>query len=179
MIASKFILKIIIAVILPSATLVGGIIAITWYEWFTLISKPYDSLIFIPLVLPFVIWLLKILKKSSSSYHVSHLPRPEIWRILYDGVHWKIAGSMRGYSKIIPDTISAQIPPICPDCKTELEEKENITGWKWKCPNCRFKKQSRISFYDRVHSITKIAKGMFERGGIKLRLINYIFIISL
>ena len=162
--ASKFILKIMTAIILPSATLVGGIIAITWYEWFTLISKPYDSLIFIPLVLPFVIWILKILKKSSSSYHISHSPRPEMCRILSDGVHWKIAGSRGSYSKIIPNTISAQTPPICPECKTELEEKENIIGWKWNCPNCRFKKQSRTSFYDRVYSITKIAKGMFERG---------------
>ena len=163
---SKLVRKIIAALTLPSAGAIGLIILNIWYEWFTLIPKQYVPLILILFAIPVVIWIVqKTLKKPSSSTYIASISTPpEKWRISSHGVHWKITGSRGYYSKINPNTIRSQTPPICPKCETELEEEEKYFIWKWNCPNCSFKKYSRMSFRDKSYSITRIAKGMFERG---------------
>jgi ribosomal protein L37AE/L43A len=47
-----------------------------------------------------------------------------------------------------PSDINVEIPPRCPTCKTKLQEKKGLIGYKWSCINCNFKVNNQDSYYE-------------------------------
>ncbi len=64
---------------------------------------------------------------------------------------------------INPEEIEIVIPPRCPKCRTELEEKERkIFFWrkyKWVCVGCGFRTNSKESYYIVSDKVKRIVKG--------------------
>ena len=68
-----------------------------------------------------------------------------------------------GYLDIESENIEVEIPPRCPQCKTELEETKKFWGgYKWGCVNCGFTKKNSESWYIERDRVEKIAKRKFE-----------------
>jgi sulfopyruvate decarboxylase subunit beta len=84
--------------------------------------------------------------------------------IAYQDVTWDIVAPPQNtlekqadYAKRLPTIGEARIPPKCPKCGVELEEKKNlILGYSWKCVSCGFKKRSRDTFFIEAGRAEKI-----------------------
>jgi hypothetical protein len=87
--------------------------------------------------------------------------------IAYQGVTWDIVAPTRhprekpeDYARRLPAVGEARIPPKCPKCGVELEEKKGlIYGHIWRCVACSFKKRSRDPFYTEGGRAEKIWRG--------------------
>lgn len=62
------------------------------------------------------------------------------------------------------EDIEVSIPPRCPECKTELEQKAHFWGsFGWTCVDCGFKCQSKQEWYRVAERVKKIVKRKFEQ----------------
>jgi len=69
----------------------------------------------------------------------------------YQGVTWDVVAPVQhplekpaDYARRLPTTGEAKMPPKCPKCGVELEEKEGwIYGYIWRCVACGFKKRDK------------------------------------
>ena len=87
----------------------------------------------------------------------SVLPYADVkWKVLYpENPTWTD-------EPVNPDNIEIGIPPICPKCETELNERKNIFGkYVWSCISCEFKTKSPKNFELVKYDIKKIAKRNF------------------
>jgi hypothetical protein len=94
--------------------------------------------------------------------------------IEYLGVTWDIVAPTRhprekpeDYAKRLPTIGEARIPPKCPKCSVQLEEKKGmIYGHIWRCVSCGFKKRSRDPFFTEGGRAEKIWRGKAEAAAI-------------
>ena len=90
--------------------------------------------------------------------------------VAYQGVTWDIVAPARhplemaaDYARHLPTVGEAKIPPKCPKCGVELEEKKGLVyGHIWRCVACDFKKRNRDSFYTEAVRAEKIWRGRAE-----------------
>jgi hypothetical protein len=87
--------------------------------------------------------------------------------VTYRDVRWDIVAPTRhpretpdNYARRLPTIGEARIPPRCPKCSVELEEKKGlIYGYVWRCVSCGFQKRSRDTFYTEGGRAEKIWRG--------------------
>jgi hypothetical protein len=99
-------------------------------------------------------------KIGSATAPVLH----KVDTIAYQDITWDIVAPPQNtlekqadYAKRLPTIGEARIPPKCPKCGVELEEKKNlILGYTWKCVSCGFKKRSRDTFFTEAGRAEKI-----------------------
>lgn len=102
-------------------------------------------------------------KIGSATAPVLH----KVDTIAYQDVTWDIVAPPQNtlekqadYAKRLPAIGEARIPPKCPKCGVELEEKKNlILGYNWKCVACGFKKRSWDTFFTEAGRAEKIWRG--------------------
>lgn len=94
------------------------------------------------------------------------------WRhfgLEYGGVEWRFRIPLPGplsasdLSAYTVEELSVDVPPRCPTCKTELEERTTLWGmYRWHCIGCRFQIRQRASFYQVAGQVEKIGRRHLE-----------------
>jgi hypothetical protein len=92
--------------------------------------------------------------------------KQNIATLTYAGVLWDVIAPIpsqyetkREYIERLPNILDVKLPPRCPDCDIELEEKKSMVyGYIWNCIDCGFKKRNRYSYYHESDRVKKIAK---------------------
>jgi hypothetical protein len=103
----------------------------------------------------------------------STLPAPpalqKIDTISYKDVTWDIVAPAQhprekpeDYARRLPTVGEARIPPKCPKCSVQLEEKKGLIWYNWLCVSCGFKKRSRDTFLIEGGRAEKIWRGKAE-----------------
>jgi ribosomal protein L37AE/L43A len=125
--------------------------------------------------LVFVILVIVVITQKEKIRQIrSAPPAPpalqKVDAIAYQGVTWDILAPARhplekpaDYARRLPTVGGARIPPKCPKCGVELEEKEGLLyGHIWKCVACGFKKRNRDSFSTEAGRAEKIWRAKAE-----------------
>lgn len=171
----KIIVQILVAFLIPIAAAIGSKVSTgNWLEWF---ATP-RSLAWV--ILAIVLWVL-----GSAIYRrITHV-RKENWSpirlrfepsggwetidtIKYAGVIWNVRVPIQASSFKIKRVLTAhdldiEIPPRCPNCKTELKPRKSFWWWYvWKCVKCGFRRRNRDSYYEEAEQVAKIARSKFE-----------------
>jgi hypothetical protein len=144
------------------------------------LPKLLQPLFIIPLYWYVIIILLCIIiyltrRKKIPDFPVAAFYRgslQNVGRIRYQDVDWDVQApsprtyeSPAEYEKRLPDIIEVNIPPMCPICGVELEEKKGlIYGYVWKCADCGFTKRNKDSYYTEYKRAEKIWKGRCKAG---------------
>ena len=96
----------------------------------------------------------------------------KIGTIKYAGVKWQIKAPVPSPTLPFLDpsqpslsSIEVGLPPLCPNCQTELEESKRriLPGYTWRCVNCGFTKNNRNSFYQEKDRVKRIARSEIEK----------------
>jgi len=115
-----------------------------------------------------------ITQKDKIRQIATPLPAPptlqKIDAVAYQGVSWDIVAPTRhpretpeDYTRRLPAIGEARIPPKCPKCGVQLEEKKGLVfGYVWRCVSCGFKKKSKDTFYTEGGRAEKIWRGKAE-----------------
>jgi len=126
------------------------------------------TVVIISLILAGVIYGLKkrryggSLISSLNDYRNYHT----IATVDYLGVKWEIAMPYRGCDN--KSQLRVKIPPRCPKCQTELEQKDSrIGGYVWRCVRGDFKKHNKRSYWFETDGVEKIARRLWEEGNIR------------
>jgi hypothetical protein len=90
--------------------------------------------------------------------------------VTYRDVTWDIVAPSRhpretpeDYARRLPTIGEARIPPKCPKCGVELEQKDGwIYGYIWRCVSCGFSKRNRDPFFPEAGRAEKIWRGKAE-----------------
>jgi Zn ribbon nucleic-acid-binding protein len=94
-----------------------------------------------------------------------------VYELEHAGVLWtvRVPVPVRGGRTFFdPMSVSSSelniaIPPKCPNCRTELEEKLRFFGgYKWECIRCGFEKRNKDKFGREEHRALKLAKSDWE-----------------
>jgi ribosomal protein L37AE/L43A len=88
----------------------------------------------------------------------------------YQGVLWNVRKPVNTFrrdwtsnSKLDLNEIDIQVPPICPNCKSDLTQKYSlIKGYLWHCVGCSFRKRNKMSFNVAASNVKKVVKGKFR-----------------
>ncbi|MDD5338672.1 MAG: hypothetical protein PHG35_04580 [Dehalococcoidales bacterium] len=142
-----------------------------WREWFTDMPQ-----IWITLLVFFTLWFIVIFlvqRRADKSKEQSKKNRRPFWTVIdekpvgkipYAGVNWIIhapAGS--DLNTLKANFLEISIPPRCPECKTEMDEKKSfLRGYTWKCVKCNFTKRNKDCFLVEAKRVKKIVKSDFE-----------------
>ena len=124
----------------------------------------------------FIVGLLAVFitQKEKIKGIGSALPAPpalqKVDTIPYQGVTWDIVAPTRhpretpdDYARRLPTIGEARIPPKCPKCGVELEEKKGLVYWHiWRCVSCGFKKRSKDPFFTEGGRAEKIWRAKAE-----------------
>jgi hypothetical protein len=125
-------------------------------------------------VLFFALLAVVITQKEKIKHLGSAPPAPPVLQkidtVPYLGVFWDIVAPAQhprekaeDYARRLPTTAEARVPPKCPKCGVELEEKKGlIYGHIWRCVSCSFKKRNRDSFLTEGGRAEKIWRGKAE-----------------
>jgi ribosomal protein L37AE/L43A len=161
----------------PVVSLISFLKTGEWMSYLKLISFWFWILLVVILVLLFIFrnifTRVKVVSKLNNPNELIKIIRnpPGGWDNLgyeqYQGVLWNVRSPVNFYrrdflngSKIDIDKIDIQVPPHCPKCKVDLIQKHRlINGYLWKCVGCRFRKGSKLSFYESSKNVKKIVKG--------------------
>ena len=89
----------------------------------------------------------------------------DIGTYTYKGVKWTVQkpapspfSSDEGLT-LSPNEIEVELPPRCPICGTELEEKKRfLWGHKWFCVGCKFTKVNSESYYTESERVERIIR---------------------
>lgn len=115
-----------------------------------------------------------ITQKDKIRQIATPLPSPptlqKIDAVTYQGVSWDIVAPARhpretleDYTGRLPAIGEARIPPKCPKCGVQLEEKKGmIFGYTWRCVSCNFRKRSWDPFFTEGGRAEKIWRGKAE-----------------
>jgi hypothetical protein len=128
----------------------------------------YYYVVFIIALLAFFITQKEKIKQIGNP-----LPVPpalqKIDTVSYNDVTWDIVAPARhpretpeDYAKRLPTIGEARIPPKCPKCGVQLEEKKGMIWYSWHCVSCGFKKRSRDTFFTEGGRAEKIWRGKAE-----------------
>lgn len=126
-------------------------------------------------VVLFVILLVVIITTKETIRQIGDAPPapPTLHRIdtvAYRDVNWDILApaqhpkeSAADYARRLPGIAEIRIPPKCPKCGIELEEKKALLfGHIWQCVSCGYKKRNRDTFTTEAGRAGKIWKGKLE-----------------
>lgn len=126
-------------------------------------------------VVLFVILLVVVITTGQKIRQITNAPPapPALHRIdtvSYKGVNWDILAppqhpqeTAANYSQRLPGIGEVRIPPKCPKCGIELEERKAILfGHIWQCVSCGFKKRNRDTFTTEAMRAGKIWRGKAE-----------------
>ena len=126
-------------------------------------------------VVLFVILLVVVITTKETIRQIGNAPPapPALQRIdtvPYRDVNWDILApaqhpkeSAADYARRLPGIAEVRIPPKCPKCGIELEEKKAMLfGHIWQCVSCGFKKRNRDTFTIEAGRAGKIWKGRVE-----------------
>jgi hypothetical protein len=128
----------------------------------------YYYVVFIIALLVFFITQKEKIKQIGNP-----LPAPpalqKIDTVSYKDVTWDIVAPARhpretpeDYARRLPTIGEARIPPKCPKCGVQLEEKKGMIWYNWQCVSCGFKKRSRDTFFTDGGRAEKIWRGKAE-----------------
>ena len=168
--------KVILAIIMNLLSPVVIIITskVKTGNWLELYKNPVVIILSIILLIWFIASLIyrgvDLKKNRNSSFFIPiEIPlygwRP-IAEITYRNVRWIIQYPVNSINErnIQTDKIEAKTTAICPNCKLELEEKENFFGrFKWTCISCGFSKTNKDSMFDESERAARLAKREFEK----------------
>lgn len=126
-------------------------------------------------VVLFVILLGVIITTGQKIRMIANAPPapPALHRIdtvSYKGVNWDILAPAQhpqetaaNYAQRLPGIAEVRIPPKCPKCGIELEErKAMLFGYIWQCVSCGFTKRNRDTFATEAVRAGKIWRGKAE-----------------
>ncbi len=89
--------------------------------------------------------------------------------VSYKDVTWDIVAPAQhpretpeDYARRLPTIGEARIPPKCPKCGVQLEERKGIIWYNWLCVSCDFSKRSRDPFFTEGGRAEKIWRGKAE-----------------
>lgn len=84
----------------------------------------------------------------------------------YADVKWIIGKPDQG--QVYTAQLKVKPPSRCPQCGTELEQSQIRFGrYLWKCVKCNFKKKNKLSYWDELTRVERIARRKWEQGGIQ------------
>lgn len=163
----------------PVLTLLGSkILSGTWLTWFKIIPF-WGYVTFFGLTIG---WLLisaflrrrRILKEKNTPRFPCVLSGPALgYKIVgslsYKNVIWQ-ARIPASAPWLFPDRehekfarIDIEVPPHCPKCDTEMEEKETFWGkFLWSCIRCGYKVRNEYSFYSEAVRAEKLAQSHWQ-----------------
>ena len=138
-------------------------------------------LVWVILAVIFVAWIayaihhrIKNLQKENWSPVSLRFAPSGGWKTIhtidYAGVIWNVrvpvqASSFEIKRVLAPHDLDIEIPPRCPSCKTELEQRRSFWWWyDWKCVKCGFQRRNRDSYYEEAKRVGKIARSGFENN---------------
>ena len=167
----------ITAILMPSAILLGSKIKNgDWFKWI----KQLPFYIWFIFGIVIVLWTgiivirkinVKFNKKYITNGFVSIYTNNKVGEIKYNDVIWTIFipkelfGGPFSKKEIDKDYIEISTNPLCPKCKTELEERQNILwGFNWKCIKCGFNKKNRYNIIFEKERALKIAKSEWDNN---------------
>jgi hypothetical protein len=168
---SKVIAGIILLII---SSLSSKLFTNNWFMFFEFI--PIE--IWLILLFSFIIYIIikmflksRKYKKPASSFEV--LPLRD-WQELYQKIQYDVIWVIRKQQGDVfdiylgdqtdPEDLNIKIPPYCPKCNTELEEKKTILGsYLWFCVKCDFSKKSKMSFYIIADAVRKIEQSEYRK----------------
>jgi hypothetical protein len=123
-------------------------------------------------VILFVALIAVVITQKEKIRQIGSSPSPppalqKVDAVQYQGVRWDIHAPPRqtlekqaDYAKRLPDIGEVKIPPKCPKCGVELEEKKGLVyGYIWRCVACGYKKRNRDSFSTEADRAGKIWRG--------------------
>jgi hypothetical protein len=157
----KLLIPLLITVLTPIAAALGSkIVSGSWTEWIEKVPIPAWRVFGIAMLLWVVVLVYKRLKavRESEIGHTTSVVIPpygwtEVGELEHAGVLWTVcAPAPEPWETFDPMSVSSSelniaIPPKCPKCGTELEEKPRfLGGYKWKCIRCGFKKRNKDKF---------------------------------
>jgi len=170
----KIIIQVLVTLFIPISAAIGSKLATgDWLEWF---ATP-TNLVWV--ILAIVLWVV-----GSAIYrrvkHLRTVNSPPLslsfathggWKTMgtldYAGVSWNIrvpgkTSSFETNRILAPHDLDIEIPPRCPKCRTELEQKASFwSGYVWQCVKCGFRKRNRDDFYEEARRVGKIARSEF------------------
>ena len=97
------------------------------------------------------------------------------WTINAEGsfhsVSWRYVAAARGVPSLNPpapedvdiDSLEVRIPPLCPRCRTELEETRPLGFFRWTCVGCGWSKLGKRSFYEVAESAERFLRGKWRQ----------------
>lgn len=167
------------------ASVASWISAGSWTKWLEQISGWVWALFIILFIGLFIIVLIRKrirgIRESESrrGLYTPVISSPwgyrEVEEIRHVEVIWKILApnpspvqSAISYEKALtsidPKSIEIDVPPRCPHCKTELEEKQRfLGGYKWICVGCDFSKNNKDRFYKEADRAKRRAEASLEK----------------
>jgi len=90
----------------------------------------------------------------------------ELGEHLYQGVLWPVLQRATLRSDVVPspDDFRVDIPPRCPNCKTDLDERKIFGGrLVWSCPRGDFRTTSSISYLAMQETVQKLVRGTLRK----------------
>ena len=126
-------------------------------------------------VLLFMVLLVVLITQKEKIRLIGSAPPapPAVQKVdavAFQGVTWEILAPIQhplekpaDYTRRLPMIGETKIPPKCPKCGVELEEKEGwIYGYIWRCVACGFSKRNRDSFFTEAGRAEKIWRAKAE-----------------
>jgi len=175
----KLLIPLAITVLTPIATALGSkIVSGSWTEWIEKVPIPA----WIVFGTAMLLWIagvlvrkrLKTIRESEIDYSPAWVPPwgwIEVYELEHAGVLWTVLVPVPvrgGRTFFDPMSVSSSelniaIPPKCPNCQTELEEKLRFFGgYKWECIRCGFEKRNKDKFGREKRRALKLAKSDWE-----------------
>lgn len=167
----------IYAVFAGITLLVGGILwsKIKTENWLTIFYQ-YPEQVLLVVCIGLFFWFLLILfirrAQSNRATKVRFVATPpqfgytELSEYEHKDVFWPVrvpanplSRNLSGQSITNPSDVTIGIPPRCPKCKTELDERKTFwRGYKWICPDCGFSKHNKNDFHSERDRVEKIVR---------------------
>lgn len=151
----------------------------TGHWWYYLASIPFSAwlLLLVVILLIVIFQLLKKGRKINAAFGVTeilpfggwteskHILLFDVWwTTQYPTPHPSTLLTMEG---VDVEELNIKIPPLCPKCKTELNEKKVfLNKYLWSCVKCNFRKKSNRSYYSLSDDVLKIWKSELRNKGI-------------
>jgi ribosomal protein L37AE/L43A len=122
-----------------------------------------------------LVLLVVVVTTREKIRQITDAPPPppalrKIDTVSYKDVNWEILApeqhpkeSAADYARRLPGIAEVRIPPKCPKCAVELEERKALLfGHIWQCVSCGFRKRNRETFPAEAARAGKIWKGKAE-----------------
>lgn len=179
---NKAVWPLLVLILTPTATLLGGKLQSgKWLGWFGVVP----NWLYFAFAGVFLTWLfLALICRRVRKLKRANLPtlplfyatpmwgHTRVAELKYRGVLWRIlARNPAPWEEIkVRDLCRAGVeietPPVCPKCKTELEETETFLGrFRWTCVRCGFSAKNKLSYVHEATRAEKLAQSHMQNEG--------------